>query len=252
MNSYFNATRFGKYFLFDLKQNMRNAWIIILSIILSPALLFLIDKILIMFGYGPIIRGLKDSMYAIMAIIGILCLPAEAYGHLTDRKRGAQWALIPASTFEKWLSMSLITCIIYPIFISVPVIAFFRDQSLNMGNFFNLGPEELKFNLGAFLILCVIVNLLYFLLGALIFKKGKVGKSWLVAFGAQCILSALFVFTIDKVGDTLWFERIMESVSLWPDEKIISVINIAFNACFTVAIGGLLAGNYFRVKSIKY
>lgn len=254
MNSYFNTRRFGKYFLFDLKENIRNAGMFALAIVLSPVLLYLIDKVFVLVGWSPIHRGIKDTIYIIITILGAFCLPAQGYGHLTDKKRGTQWALVPASPLEKWLSMSVIVCFVYLLIISVPVIALCMDPQINMPNMFRLEISEnmLTVNAGAMMILCIMATLVYFLLGALIFKKGKISKSWLIAFGAECVLTALTVLVIDRLDSALWFDRMMENMMNWSPENIFTFANIMMNVLGFGVLALLLAGTYFRIKSIKY
>lgn len=253
MNSCFNAERFGKYFLFDLKQNWKNAGSLLLVVILCPAALFLADRILQMFGLPIIHMALKITIYACIAVVGSIALPAQAYGYITDRKKGIQWAMLPASVTEKWLSMVLITCIIYPLATAVPYAAIVHEAGVNMFdvNLFNLGMSngEFSFNIIALTYFGTTASLLFFLLGAVLFKKGKIAYVLLIYFAAGLVFSFLFSTIVIKLPMMDWLESWAHNMT---PQKAVNIFNILMSLYYIVINGGFLAATYYRLKTIKY
>ena len=117
MNNTFNISRFSKYLLFDLKSAWHNSGITILILGCTPVFIFAFYELFSLifaqrFGYlnmGAVIAG-----YVVSFIVAFLAFPVRHYGGLTDKKEGSAWLMLPASGFEKFLSMLLISCVAVP------------------------------------------------------------------------------------------------------------------------------------------
>ena len=128
MNKIFSFDRFWKYFKYDLVNAKSNFGLSALILGFLPLMAFIIGNLLSIiftgewagwsFGTGIGIMAMCAS-FAISAIIA----GVKLYGHLTDRKAGSNWILIPASTFEKFLSMVLIVFLVVPVCLAAMLLA---------------------------------------------------------------------------------------------------------------------------------
>lgn len=118
MNDIFDIRRFGKYFVTDAKGCLANYG---LSMILISMMGLIVYAGTIIMGLllqgqweGP---GLGFRVFTFIACLFLLAftMPAKYYGRITGKRSGTQWLLIPASSFEKSLSMILIAAIVMPL-----------------------------------------------------------------------------------------------------------------------------------------
>jgi len=209
MNNIFNINRFGKYLVYDLNNARNNYGLSMLVVGLIPVIFFVISGIF-NFIFDNIGIGLNDFDRFFAFFIGycttIVAFPAKTYGFLTDRRAGSSWILLPASGFEKWLSMIIISTIVVP---ACYLALFMGSDELLHLIFKNYGDSliskysELKTMLelnGApenmisipFVIyLSGICNILFFLLGAIWFKKSKIAKTILAGIVLSIVLSTI-------------------------------------------------------------
>ena len=115
-NNTFNFSRFGKYYVSDLKNTFNNTWLTVLLTSLSGLIAYLFcGTIHLVDGswasYGLIGRCIS---FFILLYVLILVVPSKAYGFFTDKRSGGFYTLIPASSLEKFLTMFINTAILTP------------------------------------------------------------------------------------------------------------------------------------------
>ena len=118
MNNVFSAKRFGKYFSYDLKHCIDTFGLSLLILGLMPMITFLFASIISFIVSGDWIpdNTVNRIVAAVIAVfIATIMFPVKAYGEITDKKAGSNFLMVPASTFEKWLSGSLMTLVIVPV-----------------------------------------------------------------------------------------------------------------------------------------
>lgn len=221
---------FGRYFRSDLSAAISNFGISLLVFSTMAATTELFNGLFSLMLSGQwhgMTAGLRAPLFIIFGVIMLLCSPAKLYGHLTDRKEGTAFLMLPASRFEKYISMILITCVIVPLFFVVVYFSLdslvcildptageslfsmifksrfhinFNDFSLN-----GLPVESFKAIISPWLYLDDLTQTsLLFLLGALIFKKSKVGKTLgsliLIALSLEMITTPIMSLAMfDKI-----------------------------------------------------
>lgn len=267
MSNIFDFQRFGNYFLYDLRRAKNNYAISLLVIGLLPVALYIITEFFsLILGNGVIELVDAVKFGALFAGIAVVMLGAGAkiYGSITEKRSGSDYLLLPASTFEKWLSMILIVCVVLPVVLFVLLFASDAVMSLFFPNTYGhrlfqmdfargvfdglTGDEGVYFNLPAALFLGWCESMLIFTLGAVCFKKAKVAKTLLCLMGFSMVISPLMLLLFGNVNiDTDW---IMDHFS--EPEKAIAAINWTLSIIYTVVIGGLLAGLYFRLRTLKH
>ena len=266
MNNVFDIKRFGNYFLYDLRRGWNNYGISLLLLGVVPAIVFLAFQFFSLIsgnGIGETPDEMKFFSLILTCVVVFFGAGAKLYGFLTEKKAGSDFLMLPASTLEKWLSMVLIVCIVLPVILFTLLIAtdflmnlFFpiaygeRIFGLNLGKELTdmLESEGITFNFPAIMFLNWCDNILIFTLGAICFKKAKVAKTLLCVMLFSMVVSTLMVAFfgtthIDPENITDFFSS--------PD-KAISAFNWIISIIFTVTIGGLLGGIYYRLRTLKH
>ena len=266
MKEIFDVKRFGKYFVYDLNNAYANYGLSALILGFLPLVFYAVSQILSLIsrGDGALIPA---SAYASLPIIVrlVVCWSsgAKIWGGVTDRRKGTEWITIPASPMEKTLSLLLISCVVLPLVIfalmalSNWILTFLVPGFTSVLPFngmvkafdSDVWPEGNYINAPLIFWLNWCQNILFFILGALCFKKGKVGKTFLCLMGVGflvSILMMLFFHTTSLDGETL--ERFFESFDA---RKAQTWINVFLNLVYLVTVGGLIALIWARIKTIK-
>ena len=266
MNNIFDIKRFGDYFLYDLRRAKNNYGLSLLLMGLIPVILYIAYLLISLLngnGVGTIPEAMKYSGIVLVWFVVILGAGAKIYGTLTEKRAGTDFLLLPVSTTEKWLSMSLMVCVVLPLALSALLLASDGLMSLVFPNSYGssllslhtadslsgiLEEEGVKFNLPAILFFNWCVNVLTFTLGAVCFKKAKVAKTIFCLFGISIVLSMLS-FLILGTGH---FD--FEQIAAWFDspDKAASFLNWMLSILYFLLIGGLLTGLWFRLRTLKH
>ena len=266
MNSnIFSFDRFGKYFCYDLRSAYNrfglSALILgsipVFTFVTSQLISLLVSREFTNLGSGP-----QISAFVTAICIVVLMAPVKLYGHVTDRRAGSDWLMIPASALEKTLSMLLITCVVVPaVFFSL----FFLTDGIIAVLFGKIYPNAMITEVGRFskvltdngfitiskvpFYLSWCENILIFTLGSIFFKRGKIGKTILSYFIFISLLTTvlgLIIPGIDIDNATIreWVENLTaEKVQFW--------LNFFLNILYLVVFALLDLGIYFRIKTIR-
>ena len=265
MQEVFDIRRFGNYFAYDLNRACTRYGLTALIIGLMPILVYLIGSFfsLIFGGDAWDSASLYQSWPIVAFIILVMSFGPRVYGAVTDRKLGTEWITLPASVPEKTLSLLLITCVVLPacmlallslgnwlVSLFVPDV----DPFLSFDNLIHINErfgdaDGSFFNMGLILWLSWCENILIFTLGALCFKRNKVGTTLLCCIGAGlliAILMMLFFHPTSLSGDDI--ERFFGDFDTARAETWINVtLNLIYGVVFALLIGGI----YARIKTIK-
>ncbi len=267
MNNIFDFSRFGKYFVYDMRnaKNMFGWSMLILALL--PAIVFVISELFCLTINGHIAE-MPDAIRYVAVYIGflvtVLVAPAKIWGKITDRRYGSDWLMLPASGFEKWLSMMLICVLVLPLCISVVILAGDAVCTLVFGNAYagNTMLSEIRglkdldlasgveFDFFGIGYTTWLSNILIFTLGALCFKKAKAAKTILVCFAVATVCSLICTAILGQAAFTS--DDIEWMFGTLSPEQVVSRINLAVNiVCFTI-VAALVAACYFRIKTIKH
>ncbi|MBO2523324.1 MAG: hypothetical protein CW336_05640 [Bacteroidetes bacterium] len=286
MNNTFNIQRFGKILKHDGLNFFPN-------FILSLAILWAIPVVIYLFTALMPTDGtvhIYDAMARINNIdfllkIAIIIAPAILYKTCNDSRKGIGYAMLPASTLEKFLSMVIFCVIVTPIVYIAGALAIDSILALINGPYdgFALSMYFDKFsqieysfeqhgtkvmvddalpliisNLSpAFIrVLSILGTLMLssiFMFGNMIFKKRKTGKMIGILILLFIIFMIIFInYVANNEAFANYFEQINEdNVS----EFIIRLIRIMMNvAMYTeiVVSAVLLWGIYRKIKTQKY
>ena len=193
----------------------------------------------------------------------MLTFPTKHYGHITDKRFGSDFVLLPASVFEKTLSLFVVSCVVLPlafflisggvdlILSTIPV----YGESLISGivQVFNRTVQEfvsggIEVSKAAVLLQIYafwVSGILVYVLGAIVFKRGKVAKTILVLMGLSFLLMLILLAAVNIFDMPAFLERIFEIDDLRAFNVFLNVINFVSIAVPMVLI-------YFRLRTIKH
>ena len=268
----FNGARFGAYFKYDFHQMWRNHVKASIGIGLSGLILYAVAIFLHLVFQGtwqaPSL-GARLIVFT-LAFTALELYQTRTYGYLTDRRKGSAWLLLPASGFEKWLSMIIMTLIVIPFFFLVaslgidgllsvadptygqPIISsfsqFVSELQRNLGNANTV--YETNWNTGVMLwpsIAGFCVNFLFFLYCGIRFKRFKILWGFVIIFVLSTVITLItgFIFTS---GFNTGFVDMDASAA---ETKIRGFVYWAtFVSWFVAAFIAFLV--YCRIKTIKH
>lgn len=273
MKEVFDIRRFGRYMVYDLKNVRSTYGLTFLILSLMPVVLCLLHLIFTLIGRNSWTApsfGARAGILIVTTIALIMSFPANCYGFVTDKKAGTSWLLLPASSFEKFLSMFLICVVLLPAaylllylgsdwLLSVidrtagdPLVkSVFGGNGLISFNFDQEASAEPV--LGPFY--AVYANyalaISVFLLGAVFFKKFKVVKTILAQIAFLMLFSIALSFVITTVGGDAFRDFIMSITGSDPD-TIVRRMKIYLYVAWWGAVALVSAGTFFKIKTLQH
>ena len=269
MKSTFDFKRFGKYYVSDLRGVFNDNWLTVLLTALGGVIAYLFCGTIQLIADGAWgsygVLGRLVTFLVLFAVLYII-MPAKEYGYITEKRRGSFFLLLPASPFEKSLSMILNVAILTPL--AFLAIAFAADALLclvdpgcgstlasvvfsgtKLSDVYNCVTDCSDIlNQGDLFwggVMSVITTALIFLVGALYFKKSKVAKTILVLIGLTLVFILFTCIAVSVDADCLC------DVEDDP-ELFLSHVKTAGYVINVVIILALCAWTYLRVKTIKH
>jgi len=275
MDNTFKISRFGKYFVYDLKRQWKNIGMLMLIFALFPIIFYMIYMFFAAMFDGGLMKifigleidgpagGTRFGVFAVMSTIFVMLFPSRAYGEITNKAKGSEWLMLPASRLEKFTSMMLISLIVIPL---VYVVVYFLSDAFVCLLDKSCGDSLMSFRInkeigssdfvipanGLWILASTIVgNAIVFLLGGLIFKKWKVVGTVLVLFALQMVFSGLlsaFITNADLEWWGNWFAdwtiRHADSIDIW--------LNAFINLWLLLILAICGTWSWFRIKRLQH
>lgn len=209
-NNSSDIRRFGKYLSLDLKSNITAAGLSTLAFGLVPVIVFA--------AYALLCTSVGDKDWmmdievnsiiaATASVLYFLTLPITCYGHLTEKRKGTQFLMLPASHTEKYISMVLSSVIIFPI----AFIVIYLSADALLATVFpsrydgTIAGELLDYPLYNTYFMTVFLPWMVSsagLAGAMLFKKNKMAKTFLTSAVSFIVLMTVAGTIIDKMQHT--------------------------------------------------
>ena len=279
MNNTFAFNRFKNLLVNDGKKYFRNfGTALIVSCCLNA--IFWIFNLLFGSSSESVFRF---GMLCIWTALAMMLVPEKVYGKANLSREGVGFAMLPASSLEKFVSMFLYCAIVTPIIVffggylvdtllslfpfggfEKPIHLYtmnelvhaFNDTegAVQAGGELDLSIEDV-FPIGVMrtsLYVGIIQWAAIFMLGNMIFKKRKAGKTFACYLGIGYVLSTIFgavMFTNGRM------EQWMETFEGYPAEEM---VRLWHNATIWGMIGGILITavllffTYRKIKTQKY
>lgn len=241
MNNRFDLKRFGQVVAEDWKLYLRRFGVTLIVWASLPVLIW-ITSLVFEVEIDP---GARAGFIAAFIIATVMTVPANMYGKANLSRDGVSFAMLPATNSEKFLSMVFYCSIVTPLFCGLG--AWAVDSLLTLLPFGGFKDYVIPFKMEY-----LFHNLLYaamlfltesalFMLGNMIFKKRKTGKTF------AWILLILFVLTLIIQIDFIWngLEYLMANIY----GEAFYWFGIAFLTVLTTCLNLL---TYRRIKNQKY
>lgn len=257
-----------KYLRHDLLNAWQNAGLSTIVISCMPVWFFLVYQLVhLVFhsGFGVLPAGALGAAYILAFILAVVFLPVQIYGRVTDKRPGSNWLLLPASRFEKFFSILLVTCVALPIvFCAVligsdylmslifgssyggPVLATIFDRLGSILDEIHSDNVRLAFSGPYALYLSWCSNILFFTLGAIFFRKNKTVYTILSAFGI-----GLLITVVSGIFVANGFDFNFEPGDI-NEDSLMRTVNAVLFIIYLVEFALLDLGIYFRVKTLKH
>lgn len=270
MNKTFDIKRFGRVVSNDLSLVWQNYGYSFIVLMLMPAIFcFFYTMFPIVFGGEvDLVRPWGRIVVLFITIFAFtVSFPNKVYGHITEKKAGTAFLMLPASTLEKFASMVLVSAVIAPAillagfwivdsiltltgaFIGGNLFTFINDLSINKNEFLSVNVWNAGFG-------SLALNMLVFLLGAIYFKKSKAARTILCLMAIAMVFSMVFgafiswvvdspdFFNFDESAITAWIERHIDNAEFY--------VNLVLNTIRFGEAAIILGLIYLRVKTLKH
>ena len=244
MNNSFSFNRFNKVLAYDWQRFIRNFGITLLVWISMPVM-FWVTSLVFDFEIGSFVRIIV--IFGLIAIT-VMSAPSRIYGKVNLPREGVDFAMLPASGLEQFLSMFIYCSLLTP---TVALVGSWLVDclmtTLPFGGFVDYIPLEIPTDsFGEFIV--VVIALIVttwaessvFMFGNMVFKRRKSGKT----FGWILLISFALVMLFQLTNGWRLFEYLFTSdslVNLWIYIAIMLVV-----AC------GFYFGTYRKIKTQKY
>lgn len=275
MDNTFKISRFGKYFVYDLKRQWKNIGMLMLIFALFPIIFYMLYMFFAALFDGGLMKifigleidgpagGTRFGVFAVMSTIFVMLFPSRAYGEITNKAKGSEWLMLPASRLEKFTSMMLISLVVIPL---VYVVVYFLSDAFVCLLDKSCGDSLMSFRInkeigssdfvipanGLWILASTIVgNAIVFLLGGLIFKKWKVVGTVLVLFALQMVFSGLLSAFITN-ADLEWWGNWFADWTISHADSIDIWLNAFINFWLLLILAICGTWSWFRIKRLQH
>ena len=260
MNETFDIQRLGKLFVYEVTNYLPRFFkslMIASGVLVAVWLLSLVATVDIM-DYGR--EELINSLYFLMLLLS----PYIIYKDMNNRKKGYMYAMIPASTLEKLISMLLVCGTVVPavayLSLTLTDVVLYVFSQLGVGTFENIAFSHPFYAVSDSMswfdnVIGVISSVTTAMMFNSIFRKNKIFKT--VLFNIIVVFSlTIIVLLINNIISPEFVER----VSNWfadffysfPAERLESLAMWTLRLFYIVWIATTLGITYYRIKKVNY
>jgi len=278
MNNTFAINRFKNLLLKDGKMYIRNFGTSLIVFCCLNAIFWIFN---LLFGSSSV-SGFRFGMLCTWTALAMMLVPSKVYGNANLSREGVSFAMMPASSLEKFVSMFLYCAIV------TPIVVFFGgylvDALLSVFPFGGFEKPIHLYTINDFVRMVdnsegvvqssnvvtsfsdvfpigVIRTSLYvgiiqwaaiFMLGNMLFKKHKAGKTLVCYMGISYVFSTLFGLSFITNGRLQQWLESLENLSE------AEMIQLAHNGTIwamiigIIILGVLLYFTYRKIKTQKY
>ena len=264
MNKTFDIKRFGNVLRHDAMSYLQNFGWTLVVLLAIPILIWFILYIN-MDDIEAVVNSERYGFLLVLAIIAMILAPSRLYKNANDSRKGIQFAMLPASNLEKFLSMSIYCLVVTPILYLVGAVAIDCILTLIPGK----NPYGGFVFGGIFDTIIVMVELTddldllplpfyqvflflpyvsIFMFTNMIFKRRKVSKT----IGILALIGIIFMVIFIRV--ILNYENIYEYDTI-PDDTQEVLVKCAYYGYYVFNIiltSVMLYLTYYKIRKQKY
>ena len=269
MNEVFDIKRLGRLIKYEVINYIPNFFksLLIFASVIAAVWIF---SLTVDFNVCPHSRaGLVNALF----VLAIALSPFIVYKDMNDRKKGYIYAMIPASTLEKLLSMIVLCVVIVPLLAYAVLTAtdlllwllskagigpFLHMEFYNPFTAVKLVDDEylLPHIYPVFDSIIYFVNLIaYTIMFNTIFRKNKVLKTILFNMAMSFAFVILTAVVVNVTTPEFW-EDMFEGLVEWLDGKTdVELFGYVMTTvrCLTILMSmAFLSITYFRIKKVNY
>lgn len=280
MNNTFRFNRFKNLLLKDGKMYIRNFGTTLIVICCLNAIFWIFN---LLFS-STTLQEVRFGLLCVWTALAMMLVPEKVFGKANLSREGVGFAMLPASSLEKFISMFLYCAIVTPIVaffggylvdtllslfpfggFEKPIHLYSLNELVSMMNdsegVIQAGGET-EFSINDVFPIGVIRTGIYvgiiqwaaiFMLGNMLFKKHKAGKTFACYLGISYLLSTVFGGIMFANPDRIdqWWQSIkklsdVEMIHLWQNAMTWSLV---FSIIVTIV---LLFFTYRKIKTQKY
>ena len=279
MNNTFNFNRFKTLLLKDGKMYIRNFGTSLIVWCCLNAIFWIFN---LLFG-STSNPQFRFGMLCVWTGLAMMMVPSKVYGNANLSREGVSFAMLPASSLEKFISMFLYCAIVTPIIVFFggylvdallslfPFGGFEKPIQLHTLNdlirvidnnegVVQAGSMSVAFTdvfpigvMRTSLYMGIVQWAAIFMLGNMLFKKHKAGKTFACYMGISYVISTIFGAIMFANGEHI--EQWMERLSDYPTEQMVHLLH-------NTTIWGMIIGiiitavllyfTYRKIKTQKY
>ena len=279
MNNTFSFNRFKDLLLKDGKMYFRNFGTSLIVWCCLNAIFWIFN---LLFG-STSNPQFRFGMLCVWTGLAMMMVPSKVYGNANLSREGVSFAMLPASSLEKFISMFLYCAIVTPIIVFFggylvdallslfPFGGFEKPIQLHTLNdlirvidnnegVVQAGSMSVAFTdvfpigvMRTSLYMGIIQWAAIFMLGNMLFKKHKAGKTFACYMGISYVISTIFGAIMFANGEHI--EQWMERLSDYPTEQMVHLLH-------NTTIWGMIIGiiitavllyfTYRKIKTQKY
>ena len=279
MNNTFSFNRFKDLLLKDGKMYFRNFGTSLIVWCCLNAIFWIFN---LLFG-STSNPQFRFGMLCVWTGLAMMMVPSKVYGNANLSREGVSFAMLPASSLEKFVSMFLYCAIVTPIIVFFggylvdallslfPFGGFEKpiqlhtlndlirvidnnegvvqagDMSVAFTDVFPIGVMRTSLYMG------IVQWAAIFMLGNMLFKKHKAGKTLACYMGISYVISTIFGAIMFANGERI--EQWMERLSDYPTEQMVHLFHNATIWGMIIGIiitAVLLYFTYRKIKTQKY
>ena len=266
MNKTFDIKRFGNVLRYDAMSYLQNfGWTLVVLFAIPILIWFILyvnmDELHSTMNYE------RYGFLLVLAIIAMILAPSRLYKNANDSRKGIQFAMLPASNLEKFLSMTIFCLIVTPILYLVGTVAIDCILTLIPGNnpykgfvfnkVFHQDLLKIYLNDTSFIVMklpfyqifALLSFVSIFMFTNMVFKKRKVSKT----IGVLVLLWIIFMVILIRL--VIYCEDVYGKYDIIPDD-IQEIIGrwayygfYVFNIILTSV---MLYLTYYKIRKQKY
>ena len=269
MNEIFDIKRLGRLIKYEATNYIPNFFksLLIFASVIAAVWIFSLTV------ESDVCPHSRDALVGTLFILAIVLSPFIVYKDMNDRKKGYIYAMIPASTLEKLLSMIVLCVVIVPILAyavltatdlllwllsKVGIGAFLHMEFYNPFTTVKLVDDEYlqPYIFPVFDSIIYLVNLIvYSIMFNTIFRKNKVLKTILFNIAMSFAFVILTAVIVNITTPEFW-EDTFKGLVEWLDEKTdVELFGYVMTTvrCLTILMSmAFLSITYFRIKKVNY
>ena len=264
MNDIFDFGRFGKLFVYECRNYLPRY---MKGLVVFSCVLFAAWMLTIAMDFP--LRD-RTTLISVLYTLAIFLSPYFIYKDMNNRKRGYSYAMIPASTLEKLLSMSFVSIFVVPVAVYVSLTltdaVLYAFSSMGIGEFLQFyfyNPFESSFGfvfheydapVGS-IAMASVSSITVAMMFNSIFRKNKIIKTVLFNMALGFLSTFVMIIFVLGIDQEFWmelarsFERFFNAHT--PDE-VMALYNCLTTLYYVAIIAVTLVITYFRIKRVNY